>query len=143
VHSIGIVRNWDARQDPDAFRLLVVTRLPGNLFLPSLRCLSLFPVSGLKKLTLNEVRELSRLSLEAAEGFESLPLRHFRVFPTLDSVVQRHRSPLNGTTSARPSSSSLWTGFLTFGPFLSGFGEAIGEGSFSISLKSGSSVASM
>jgi uncharacterized protein len=45
--------------------------------LASLRCFSLFPVSDLKKLTLNEVRERSRLSLEAAEGFESLPLRHF------------------------------------------------------------------
>jgi hypothetical protein len=64
--------------------------------LPSSCCITVHSVSCLKKLKLNQVRECSRPSLEAEEGFESLPLRHFHVFPTRDGFGKKYCFPYEG-----------------------------------------------
>jgi hypothetical protein len=55
-------------------------RTPETLLSPSLGGVSMFLVSCLKKQTIIEVCTRSRLSLEAADGFESLLLRQFSCF---------------------------------------------------------------
>jgi hypothetical protein len=52
-------------------------KLPEDLLFGFTRYNCIVPFRSSKKLILNEVRANQRLGLEADEGFESLPLRHF------------------------------------------------------------------